>query len=277
MPSSYLKFAEDFDGDGRRDIWTTPADIFASIANYMKGHGWVDGDTWGREVDRVAGCAAADCERSRTAQRHLPGDARHDRGPAGRHVAGARRPHRRGRIRCPAALPDAALVTGATRAFLVNRNYDALLEYNCSHAYAIGVGLLADRDRRRRRRRRSRRKAKARTVCQAQTEEETGMTALAADDRGVIVACPSCGQKNRLAYDRAERHVAVRAVQGRAARRVGCRSKSRTRLTSTARRVCRRSRSSWTSGRRGADRAGWWRPRSRRSPRVRPGVCSSSR
>ena len=37
MPSSYLKFAEDFDGDGRRDIWSTPADVFASIANYLKG------------------------------------------------------------------------------------------------------------------------------------------------------------------------------------------------------------------------------------------------
>ena len=37
MPSSYLKYAEDFDGDSRRDIWKSPADIFASIANYLKG------------------------------------------------------------------------------------------------------------------------------------------------------------------------------------------------------------------------------------------------
>src|SRR5205085_3319556 len=50
MPSSYLKFAEDFDGDGKRDIWTTPADVFASIANYMKGHGWAGPRGWGREV-----------------------------------------------------------------------------------------------------------------------------------------------------------------------------------------------------------------------------------
>jgi membrane-bound lytic murein transglycosylase B len=41
--------------------------------------------------------------------------------------------------------PDASLVSGATRHFLVSRNYDALLEYNCSHSYAISVGLLADR------------------------------------------------------------------------------------------------------------------------------------
>ena len=50
MPSSYLQFAEDFDGDGRRDIWHSSADVFASVANYLKGHGWVPGERWGREV-----------------------------------------------------------------------------------------------------------------------------------------------------------------------------------------------------------------------------------
>ena len=50
MPSSYLKFAEDFDGDGHRDIWSTPADVFASIANYLHGHGWTGEESWGREV-----------------------------------------------------------------------------------------------------------------------------------------------------------------------------------------------------------------------------------
>jgi len=50
MPSSYLQYAQDFDGDGKRDIWTTPDDVFASIANYLKGKGWIEGQTWGREV-----------------------------------------------------------------------------------------------------------------------------------------------------------------------------------------------------------------------------------
>src|SRR5919202_1154421 len=50
MPSSYVAFAEDFDGDGRRDIWSNFGDVFASIANYLKGHGWIEGETWGREV-----------------------------------------------------------------------------------------------------------------------------------------------------------------------------------------------------------------------------------
>jgi membrane-bound lytic murein transglycosylase B len=50
MPSSYLAYAADFDGDGRRDIWTSDADTFASIANYLKGHGWREDEAWGREV-----------------------------------------------------------------------------------------------------------------------------------------------------------------------------------------------------------------------------------
>ena len=144
MPSSYLKFAEDFDGDGRRDIWSTPADVFASIANYMQGHGWTDGDTWGREV-RI----------SPDARRRIANDVERRNGtcqatrdmttvlPAARwRELGVRTLKDR---RVPADMPDAALVTGQTRSFLVSRNYDALLEYNCAHAYAIGVGLLADR------------------------------------------------------------------------------------------------------------------------------------
>jgi membrane-bound lytic murein transglycosylase B len=50
MPSSYLKFAEDFDRDGRRDIWRSTPDALASIANYLDEWGWDDDFTWGREV-----------------------------------------------------------------------------------------------------------------------------------------------------------------------------------------------------------------------------------
>src|SRR5262249_8967557 len=58
MPSSYLKYAEDFDGDGRRDIWRSDAAVLASIANYLKGHGWTAGGTWGREVKLPQASAA---------------------------------------------------------------------------------------------------------------------------------------------------------------------------------------------------------------------------
>src|SRR5256885_350423 len=50
MPSSFLRYAQDFDGDGRRDIWTSTPDVFASIANYLSAHGWTKGQSWGREV-----------------------------------------------------------------------------------------------------------------------------------------------------------------------------------------------------------------------------------
>ncbi len=45
----------------------------------------------------------------------------------------------------PSTLPDASMVTGTSRHFLVYRNYDALLDYNCAHPYAVSVGVLADR------------------------------------------------------------------------------------------------------------------------------------
>ena len=50
MPSSFLKLAVDYDRDGRRDIWGTRADVFASIANYLSSHGWNPDETWGRKV-----------------------------------------------------------------------------------------------------------------------------------------------------------------------------------------------------------------------------------
>ena len=46
MPSSYIKYAVDFDGDGRADLLRSPADVLASTANYLKGHGWVRGGDW---------------------------------------------------------------------------------------------------------------------------------------------------------------------------------------------------------------------------------------
>jgi len=143
MPSSYLKFAEDFDGDGRRDIWSTPSDVFASIANYLQGHGWVPDQTWGREVrvtpdtaHRIAADVAprnGTCQATRNMTVALPLKRWQELG-----------------VRLPggAALPksdlQASLVSGTTRHFLVYPNYDVLLDYNCAHSYAISVALLGD-------------------------------------------------------------------------------------------------------------------------------------
>ena len=143
MPSSYLQFAEDFDGDGRKDIWSTPGDVFASIANYLRGHGWVAELTWGREVQvtadvarrvtNVVGRRNGSCQAVRDMTVALPMDRWQELGvrlPSGKAL--------------PTAAPDASLVSGGTRHFLVYANYDALLGYNCAHSYALSAGLLGD-------------------------------------------------------------------------------------------------------------------------------------
>ena len=143
MPSSYLKWAEDFDGDGRRDIWSTPPDVFASIANYLQAHGWKTGQTWGREVtisrEAARRLIANDVER-----RNGSCVARRDMtvGAADGPLAGTGRPpHQRGRAAQDRVHRLARL--RHDRHFLVYDNYDALLEYNCAHSYAISVALLS--------------------------------------------------------------------------------------------------------------------------------------
>lgn len=143
MPSSYLKHAVDFDGDGTANIWTSEADVFASIANYLQHAGWVPGERWGREVRlstaalarieaevpmRRVGCRAV---REMTEARPLADWVR----LGAVQVNGAR---------LPAAHLEASLVRGLSRHFLVYRNYDALIDYNCAHSYAISAGLLSD-------------------------------------------------------------------------------------------------------------------------------------
>jgi membrane-bound lytic murein transglycosylase B len=144
MPSSYVRYAEDFDGDGRRDIWNTPADIFASVANYLKGYGWTAGERWGREVlvprDAARKIAAnvarrdGTCSAMRDMTAPLPLEEWQTLGV--RALGGGALP--------PGDQP-ASLVSGSSRYFLVYRNYDVLLGYNCAHAYALSVALLADR------------------------------------------------------------------------------------------------------------------------------------
>ena len=143
MPSSYLKFAEDFDGDGKRDIWSTPSDVFASIANYLKGHGWVANQRWGREVKvtpeaarRIARDVAprgGTCQATRNMSVAMPLSRWSQ--------LGVRLPNERA---LPKTDEPASLVSGTTRRFLVDANYDAILEYNCAHSYAITVALLGD-------------------------------------------------------------------------------------------------------------------------------------
>src|SRR5262249_15817316 len=143
MPSSYLKFAEDYDGDGRRDIWSDPADVFASIANYLSNRGWTGGDSWGREVS-----VSADADRRiRADVAPRPGSCQATRNmsvplPSSRWEGlGVRLTNGKP---LPAGDASLSLVSGSTRHFLVTPNYDDILDYNCSHSYAITVALLGD-------------------------------------------------------------------------------------------------------------------------------------
>ena len=63
MPSSYVRLAVDFDGDGRRDIWDSRADVFGSVANYLARNGWRAGEPWGQPVTLPAGFDAASAGR----------------------------------------------------------------------------------------------------------------------------------------------------------------------------------------------------------------------
>ena len=144
MPSSYLAHAQDWDGDGRRDIWKTLPDVFASIANYMQAYGWKDGELWGREVRlpkggplpliQEVGVRQSGCRASREMTVPLPlakWQAMGIRTAAGRAL--------------PKVDRDASLLNAGSKSYLVYRNYDALLGYNCAHAYALAVALLSDR------------------------------------------------------------------------------------------------------------------------------------
>jgi len=130
MPTSYLRYAVDFDGHGRRDIWTSKPDVLGSIANYLAQSGWRSGQTWGQPVIVPAGLEAA----GRDARRPLAEWARAGVRPVdGRWIATSD---------TPAGLlaPDGA--GGET--FAVFANFAAIRRYNPSDFYALAVGLIGD-------------------------------------------------------------------------------------------------------------------------------------
>lgn len=143
MPSSYLSYAQDFDGDGRRNIWTSQPDVFASIAYYLQQHGWTAGEAWGREVKAPPAARRAIEELPRRAEGCRAQRVMTERRP----VSGWRKLGLRTLkgTTLPASTAAASLVDAGSRTFLVGRNYEALLGYNCSHNYALSVALLADR------------------------------------------------------------------------------------------------------------------------------------
>ncbi|MFD4837914.1 lytic murein transglycosylase [Achromobacter sp. NPDC058515] len=133
MPSTYLRLAVDFDGDGRRDLVDSVPDALASTANFLKRAGWNPALAWGYEVRLPAGLDTA-------------GAGRKNKRPMSSWT-------RQGVTRADGqALPDgdtpAGLLLPAGRggpAFLVTRNFDALYSYNAAESYALAIAHLSDR------------------------------------------------------------------------------------------------------------------------------------
>ncbi len=147
MPSSFFAYAQDFDGDGRRDIWTNHKDIFASIAYYLKRHKWQPEYTWGRQVTLPKGfeeisktLPSANPDSGCRAERsHLQSLSLEEWNNLGlRRLNGDELP----RVDISARLVRPAGESGP--AYLVYDNYIRILRYNCSNFYALVVGRLSD-------------------------------------------------------------------------------------------------------------------------------------
>lgn len=145
LPSSYLHYARDGDGDGRADIWNSTADTFASIANYLRENGWQAGVPWGfravvpRGFDRAA---VANPDKPTQCIRPMQVHSRWL--PAAQWRA-------YGFIPMNALWPDDDVMMTLVEpdgpdkgAYLTTQSYRAIMDYNCSNFYALSVALLAD-------------------------------------------------------------------------------------------------------------------------------------
>ncbi len=133
MPAAFAKYAVDYDGDGRRDIWDDLPDVFASTANYLASFGWDGTQGWGQEVRVPPGFPWELTEldvKKPVAEWAALGVRRADGGPLAASPA-------------PASVIAPAGHRGP--AFLVTENFDRIMQYNASTSYALAIGLLADR------------------------------------------------------------------------------------------------------------------------------------
>ena len=129
MPSSFLSHAVDFNGDGRRDIWSDdPTDALASTAHYLRQNGWQPGQPWGAEVILPSGFDWNQVSKS-VEKSGSQWTAMGVRTASGRPV------------------PSGAIIAPAGArgpAFLITQNFRAILKYNASDSYALAVSFLGD-------------------------------------------------------------------------------------------------------------------------------------
>jgi membrane-bound lytic murein transglycosylase B len=133
MPTSFKRYAIDFDGDGRRDVVDSAADLIGSTANNLKTDGWMAGQAWGYEVTLPPGFnfMLADSTRTMTVREWAQ---------KGVVRAGGKpfpQPSNKAYLLVPAGASGPA--------FLMLNNFRVLMRYNPAEAYALAIGHLADR------------------------------------------------------------------------------------------------------------------------------------
>jgi membrane-bound lytic murein transglycosylase B len=133
MPTSFKRYAVDFDGDGRRDVVSSSADLIASTANNLKKDGWVPSETWGYEVTVPKGFNYLLADRSK--QHTLAEWEAHGIKRAGNKPFP--RPHEKAYLLVPAGNQGPG--------FLMLHNFRVIMKYNPAEAYALAIGHLADR------------------------------------------------------------------------------------------------------------------------------------
>jgi membrane-bound lytic murein transglycosylase B len=147
MPTSFNAYAVDYNNDGRKDIWTTKEDAFASIANYLKQEGWNDALTWGRQVQLPDNFDSQYILKRGTKSRKqwLEYWNNSERSLAQWQALGVRRADGsdlpKVDIRAALVMPDD--ING--RMYLAYDNYKVLMHWNRSYYFATSVGFLADR------------------------------------------------------------------------------------------------------------------------------------
>ncbi|OCW59367.1 lytic murein transglycosylase [Hoeflea olei] len=129
IPTSYLAFAVDADGNGHRDIWNSIPDALATAANLLKKNGWRTGETWGYEAVAPRGGAKYEGQTKTLSQWAALGFSR----PSGKGFPDG---SRRAELKMPGGAGGPA--------FLMTKNFFVIKRYNASDSYALGVGVLAD-------------------------------------------------------------------------------------------------------------------------------------
>ncbi|MFC4699763.1 lytic transglycosylase domain-containing protein [Glaciecola siphonariae] len=139
MPSSFLSYAVDANADGRKDIWGTPEDVFASIANFLSAEGWNDATTWGRQVKLTEDFPVAQLPSLEGLTKVRKKSLREWSKMGVTKFDGSPLPA----LSLPASLILPDDIGG--RVYLVYGNFETLMRWNRSYYFGISVAYLSER------------------------------------------------------------------------------------------------------------------------------------